>query len=240
MSRIEEVAECTLTGLSPAHVAERLGIALSTTLDYLERAVGRGLIRRSDICFTIPLRAREVPATAEAQQVMERFGDAAHALGDMYEDLRGIECCLHSQIRDLLISEFGPDESGWWRQGIPEPVRMKCQQRRESDPHPLDDPYCYVDLLGIHDILKKSWPTLSPLAGDLQSDRPKFLEALARLNEIRRMVMHPARGTTPREDDFQFVADFRRALLGGDPFARQGLGGQATNATTTIRLVSSN
>lgn len=222
MSRIAEVAECTLTGSSPAVVAKELGLALSTTLDYLERAVSRGLIRRSDVCFTIPLEARESPATDEARQVMERFGNTAHALGDMYEDLRGIECSLHSQIRDLLVIEFGPEESGWWRKGIPESVRMKCQQRRESDPHPLDDPYCYTDLLGMHDILNKAWATLNPLAGELQNDRPKFLRALTRLNEIRRMVMHPARGDAPREDDFQFVADFRRKLPRNDALFRPG------------------
>lgn len=212
MGRTEQVAECTKAGFSPARTAAELGIAFSSTLDYLERAVGRGLIRRSDICFTIPQRARHAPGTNEERQVMERFGQASHALGDLYEDLRAIECTLHSHVRALLVDRYGSQESGWWRQGIPETVRTKCQQRRESDQHPVQDPYCYTDLLDMHDIIGKAWATLSPLAGELQSDKRAFLDSLVELNEIRRMVMHPSRGIVPDEKAFRFVGELRRRL----------------------------
>jgi hypothetical protein len=240
MARAEDVADLTLNGLQPALIADELGISLDATLGYLERAVGRALIRRSDICFTLPLSVRESPTTVEERQVMERFGNAAHALGDMYQDLRGIECSLHSQILELLAHKFGPDESGWWLMGIPEPVRAECQQRRESDPQRLD-PYCYTDLLHLHNILDKSWSVLSPLAGELQKDKRKFLDALKQLNKIRNMVMHPARGVIPDEADFDFVSKFRRDLVRNEAFPgpEPSESKEGANTSNTIRLVSS-
>jgi len=242
MARAEDVADLTLSGLQPALIANELGISLDATLGYLERAVGRALIRRSDICFTLPLSVRESPTTVEERQVMVRFGNAAHALGDMYQDLRGIECSLHSQIFELLVHKFGPNESGWWLMGIPQLVREKCQQRRESDPQRLD-PYCYTNLIDLHNVLDMSWSVLSPLAGELQKDKGRFLDALKQLNKIRNMVMHPARGVTPDEADFDFVSKFRRDLARNEAFPEPGPGPneseEGANKSNTIRLVSS-
>ena len=45
-----------------------------------------------------------------------------------------------------------------------------------------------------------------------RSNRRDFLDAIKRLNGIRRMVMHPVRGASPSEDDFYFVRTFRLNL----------------------------
>jgi hypothetical protein len=45
-------------GRAPGQIASELGIAYSSILDYLGRAVEQGLIRRSDIIFTLSPEAR--------------------------------------------------------------------------------------------------------------------------------------------------------------------------------------
>jgi hypothetical protein len=211
VGRPEEAAAKALEGRTPLQIASDLQIAYSSTLDYLERAVAKGIIRRSDVILTLPPEARTSPATREDADVVERFGSISHAMGDLYEDLRDLETTLHTRIRVALENEFGSEETGWWLRGIPEDVRKKCQVRREEDPSRLD-PYCYTDLIDLHDVFKSQWRLLQEQAGRLASDRPALLRNLKQLSRIRNMVMHPARGMTPTEGDFQFIKELRRSL----------------------------
>jgi hypothetical protein len=211
MGRPEEVAALVLEGRAPAQIAAELGISYSTTLDYLERAVAKGILRRSDVIFTLPAASRSSPATREDRELLDRFGSVAHALGDLYEILRGLETSLHSRVREALESSYGTGENGWWVQGVPASVRKKCQSRREDDPSRLD-PYCYTDLLDLHDVFESEWRVLQRQAGQLASDKRALLAKLRELNRIRNMVMHPVRGMTPTEDDFVFVRSLQISL----------------------------
>lgn len=211
VGKSEEVAAKALEGRTPTQIASDLHIAFSSTLDYLERAVAKGILRRSDVYFTLSPDARTSPATPEDAEVIRRFGRASHALGDLYEDLRKLETTLHARIRFALENAYGSDETGWWLRGIPEDVRTKCQVRREQDPSRLD-PYCYTDLIDLHDVFKSQWRVLQDQAERLASDRPALLSRLKELNRIRNMVMHPARGMTPTEEDFGFIKELRRSL----------------------------
>ena len=88
--------------------------------------------------------------------MVARYGDAAHALGDMYDDIRTIEAKLHHVIRGSLEERFGKPESGWWR-AIPVTIRTKCQTRREEDTEPSAEPYLYTDLVDLTEIADKQW-----------------------------------------------------------------------------------
>jgi hypothetical protein len=92
-----------------------------------------------------------------------KYGDASHALGDMYEDIRIIETHLHKQIYEILSEIYGEEETGWWRRGIPLSIRQTCQIRREEDEEPVEDPYCYTDLLDLWHIFDKQWKYLKRL-----------------------------------------------------------------------------
>lgn len=131
-------------------------------------------------------------------------------MGDMYEDLRDIEATLHSRIRSALESAYGTEKKDWWLK-LPLEVRNKCNERCEEDNLSLD-PYCYTDLLDLRKILDKNWNALRTEAGRLSSDKPRMMSDLVKLNKIRNMVMHPARGTRPSEADFLFLKDLRRDL----------------------------
>jgi len=129
----------------------------------------------------------------------------------MYEDVRRIEVSLHAQIRKALVTAYGDGELCWWRQGVPEPVRVRCQERREKDPDDPCGPYCYTDLLDLSKIIESQWQLFkSQMPARYSGDRKSLLEHLTRLNLIRNKVMHPVRGVIPHEDDFDFVRQFER------------------------------
>lgn len=206
MSRTWDSARLLNEGLAPKAIANRLGISVTSVLSYLNRAVGEGLIRRSDIYFAFPSADRQ-------SGIARQYGTAGVALGDLYDDLRRIEVGLHCMIRDFLIRQFGNDDAGWWRQGVPESVRVKCQERRERDADDPCEPYCYTDLLDLAKIVEAQWSLFrDSFQGTYASNRKALVADLSRLNRIRNKVMHPVRGVCPSEDDFDFVHSLGRDL----------------------------
>jgi hypothetical protein len=234
----EESLQLLWQGLSPKEIAHAKGVSIDTTLGYLDQLVGRGDLRRSDIFFSVPKSIRNsIPASlissgsftiqaisnllkqtnidvdTEDILVMIKYGDSRHALGDMYEDVRTIETHLHQIIRDTLIEKYGEGEMEWWRQGIPLPIRQTCQSRREEDEDPVEEPYCYTDLLDLWHILDKQWIILKDsIPDEFKGDKRSLRDKLIRLNRIRREVMHPVRGIIPSEEDFDFIREFKVQL----------------------------
>ena len=224
---------------TPGDIARQRGVTVDTILDYLDQLVGSGRLRRSDILFSVPADLRHAierelashqdtanaiivrrvlksgfVAEAEHVMVVRKYGNAKHSLGEVYEDIRSIEVGLHQQIRALLAAEFGPEEEGWWRRGVPLSIRVECQKRREEDNQwPVPEPYRYTDLIDLSVILDKQWSILgSHLPEEVSKDKKALLTQLNRLNQIRRGVMHPVRGNIPSEDDFEFLRNLRRDL----------------------------
>lgn len=207
MGRPRDVAELVQSGLTPTEIAGRLGVTVESVEGYLHRAVGEGLLRRSDVYFSVPRNNRGSDRTLRLW-----FSDPARALGDMYEDLRRIETGLHAKVREALIREYGDGEAGWWRKGIPEGVRVKCQERRERDPDDPCEPFSYSDLLDLDKTLEDQWRLLKDLFPDYTANRKQLSKDLRQLSRIRNKVMHPVRGMVPDEDDFDFVRKLQRSL----------------------------
>jgi hypothetical protein len=146
-------------------------------------------------------------------KVVDRYKDARFALGDMYEHVRTIEINLHELIRKCLASEFGKGENGWWRKGVPVLIRQKCVGRREEDDEPLADPFGYADLVDLKEIVIRQWAIIrEQLPGETAANRKAVESDLNRLNQIRKLVMHPVRGGVPSEDDFDFVRSLKQKL----------------------------
>jgi hypothetical protein len=209
----EESLELLRSGHTPGDIARMKGVSLKTTLAYLDQMVGEGRLRRSDIFFSIPKARRANPRHAADGDVVRQYGDARLAFGDMYDDIRRIETWLHDAIRQELEAKFGPGEQGWWRNGIPLPIRKSCQERREEDSDPALEPYCYTDLSDLRQVFESKWASVSSaLPTDVSRDKRVFLTDPNRLNQIRRGVMHPVRGNLPTEEDFEFLRGLRQAL----------------------------
>ena len=233
----EETLDMLRSGLSPKEITQKRGVSINTTLTYLDQLVGQGDLRRSDILFSVHKDIRQaviaiagprkdpqvviaslqrtgIDIDLEDVQTVLKYSDARYALGDMYEDIRTIETHLHQLIQETLEEKYGEELIGWWRQGIPEPVRKSCVIRQEEDPDPVPDPYCYTELLDLWHILDKQWTVLSKVLPDkLKANKQDLRRKIARLNTIRRNVMHPVRGVVPSEDDFEFIHDLKEVLI---------------------------
>lgn len=108
MGRPSDVAEFVRQGKTPTEIATKLGLSINTVEGYLHRAVGEGLLRRSDIYFSVAKARRKTDRT-----LGNWYTNPQHALGDMYEDIRRIELKAHERIREALIQSYGDGDAGW-------------------------------------------------------------------------------------------------------------------------------
>jgi hypothetical protein len=206
MGRVHDTAKLCKAGNDPNSIAGILGISVSSVEGYLNRAIGEGLLRRSDIYFSVPPERRQ-------SGIVAQYANARGALGDLYDDIRRIEVMLHTRIKMMLIRKYGEDESGWWREGIPKPIRVKCQARREEDIDSPCDPFCYTDVLDLGRIIEVQWALFKDLfPACYASNRKALLDDIEHFNRIRNKVMHPVRGIIPTEDDFDHVHALERNL----------------------------
>jgi hypothetical protein len=180
---VDEVLQMFRDGKSAGEISVVRGTSMYITISNLLRLIGQGKPCRSDVFYSIPRERREpvttiidVGVTADPQRVKKELERGGHAIplvdvqvvcafydkdaafGDMYEDLRSIECELHWLVRHILVERFGGGESGWWRQGVPRPIRIQLVSRREEDPEPRTEAYLYTDLIHLWDIIDKNWP----------------------------------------------------------------------------------
>ena len=215
MGKRDEALGLLRDGFDPVAIAARQQVGVLTIIGYFNEMIGSGRLRRLDVLFSMPRERRLQPKTREDRQILETFGSAAHALGDMYEGIRRVEIKLHTGIRRALQEQYGKDESGWWRTGVPLGVRQKLQSRREEDIDP-GEPYAYTDLLDLAEILDKNWKAIAQTVICDSSQKKNTLAELRRLNQIRRKVMHPVRYSPPRddefEDEFKFVCNFAQKV----------------------------
>lgn len=235
MARKHEAEQHLRDGLSPSDIASRMGITVSSVIQYLRTRVGEGALRFSDIYFAIPADKRDLLQMALAQrdeqgsipqhemqsknltrEELDLFDSLrTHRVfaGDMYEYISDVELTLHSWVRRTLENEFGAGELEWWRNGIPSGIRSKCAARREEDEDPSDEVFAYTDLIDLAKIVNKHWELFRGMLPKEYSQNRKHLDRdFARLNRIRNAVMHPVKQRKWSEDDFQFVRTFRSKL----------------------------
>jgi hypothetical protein len=187
-----------------------MGVTASTTFAYISQLIGEGKLRYSDVLLTVPADRRVNPRSVEDKEIVRRYGAASSLMGEIYEDVRFLELLLHHRISAILQHEYGKDEMGWWRMGIPEPIRKKCQERREEDEDPTE-PFNYTDLLDLRSIIDKKWSIIKPhIPATYEQNKSLFMDDLLKLNNVRRLVMHPVRGATMSEGDFDFLRHMRR------------------------------
>jgi len=236
MGRPRQVAELIVQGRSPRQIADELRISYGSVKQYMYTAIGAGLIRRSDALFSIPAEEREAfeqligeTKSLNRASLQWRAWDRGQALnanhlgtylelrdvrvsrGDMYEFLSDVEVTLHDAIKGVLLAAYG--DPGWWRKGVPQSVRVECARLLEEDVEPALEPYCYTTFIHLRDILDKQWALFARcLPSKATRDKKEFLAKFHRLNNIRNRVMHPVKGGSLTEDDFQFVRDFHQAM----------------------------
>jgi predicted transcriptional regulator len=239
METPERAVALVSEGLAPAQIAAELNIPTAAVIQHLSAAVNEGRLRRSDVLFTLSkelrdtvelcagrLKAKHLPkirdilklgfeldADPEEVKLYLAYREGRVQMGDMYEILSELERTMHAKIKSVLVKQFGREETGWWRQGVPEGVRVDCAKSRESDADFYEHPYGYTTVIHLREILDKRWRLfVSRLPEDVAKDKQALFEDLRCLNCIRNRVMHPIRGDPPSEDDFEFVKAMHRKL----------------------------
>lgn len=231
--------------IRPAEIAEELNLTTRQVIEQSFIAVGENLIWESDLFFILSGRYKNVSGIildAFEKLTLQRFRAALKIeiypdfydldelkllasltkrrvhVGDMYVLLTEIERTLHVEIKKALQEKFGEGEAGWWKQGIPETVRIKCAEARERDGRFDAPPYSFTTFIHLKDILEKGnkgknknlFAKKLPKATGQIDD---FLSGLTSLNGIRNQVMHPVREEPPTEDDFKFVKEMYKKLI---------------------------
>jgi hypothetical protein len=239
MARHDDAAELVKEGYSPRAIATEWGLPFWTVAQNLYTAVGRGVITRTEIFFSINddesnlialeriihdnnlknrwdfkhfLRERLSPQEQNHIEEYLLYFDLREApLGDIYELLWRLERFLHMYIRSKLEETAGPE--GFWRQ-IPQSIREECALMKERDDAPQDDPYSYTMFIHLRVIFDKKWAVLAGgLPKSFSNDKQGFLATVLRLNVLRNRVMHPVRDYRPSREDFQFISTFVQKML---------------------------
>ena len=109
-----------------------------------------------------------------------------------------IEKRIHNFVIQELKKERG--EAGWWRDGVPQPIRSGCAKRQEEDRDPKEYKWQYLFLIDNRDIALANW-TLFKDAFSLSTqgkkqDRTKWL---VDLNQIRQTTHHVVKGVLSRD-----------------------------------------
>ena len=236
MARRDECRLLLLAGYNPVEIMAQMSLTRSTVMQYLYHQVGVGAIRRTDILHSIPEDTRSdiealikelnttytgtlyiqalmkgLKVSRDLLEIYMELRDNRIARGDMYELISDVEATLHQFIKSILFLEYGPDEKGWWRKGIPAQIRAACAEARENDPEPGDEPFNYTTFIHLHDILDKQWRVFSKfIPKPLASNKKGFLGKFARLNTIRNCIMHPVKGLPLTDADFNLVYSFHQ------------------------------
>jgi len=236
MARKDEAEQFLREGLCPSEIAGRMGISVKSVIQYLRTRVGEGSLRLSDLYFSWSPEKREIlqnaargrypddrllTANALCRDELELFQSLRSSgvfRGDLYEYLSETEIRIHRLVQARRKREFGPDEDGWWRKGIPKNIRKECVSRREEDDEPSDVPFAYTTLIDLSTVISKNWSLFqSEVPKNYRVDRKRLEGDLVRLNQIRNAVMHPVKERKWSEDEFVFVR--RMCALFGTPAA---------------------
>lgn len=235
MGRPKEAEDLLRAGHYPFEISKIMGISVKSVIQYLQLRVGKGELRLSDIYFSYPPEKREIlrdwamdssmvegfeellfedDLSKEEIKLVESMLDHRAFAGDMYEYVTDVELTCHSLVKHILENEFGKEESGWWRKGVPKDVRIRCVSRREDDEEPCQESYSYTNLIDLANIMSKNWSLFKDKLPDRYSNNRKGLERdFTRLNRIRNAVMHPVKEKQWTEDDFVFVRILSHVFL---------------------------
>jgi hypothetical protein len=182
---------------------------------YLDGTSGLSPERLRDILRIYYFETQTCPDTYDLDELVlyASYRNRRVYMGDMYLFLTDLERTLHEEIKIGLIRKFGEKESGWWKRGVPQNVRINCAQAREYNDESIDHPYNFTTLIHLKTIMDKNWGLFSRrLPQSVIGDRGRFLKGIDRLNTIRNQVMHPVRENTPTDDDFEFVTEMHKKL----------------------------
>ena len=128
-----------------------------------------------------------------------------------YPIVREIEDMLQMMVVDTLKEEF-QEEDAWWYNGVPVSIRTKAATRREEE-QGSDGPEKYLDLIDFRDMALKNWQLFEGmLAYGERGNKQKRTEWLVKVNDLRKIVMHPSRGRVVDLEQFALLQEYHKWL----------------------------
>jgi hypothetical protein len=111
-----------------------------------------------------------------------------------YAAIQRIETALQRLVIDTLKAEFSDDRGeAWWYSGVPEQIRKKAVERLE-EAQGKGKREGYLDLIDFRSIVIKNWDLFGNLLAFGKSGNKEARTLwIARVNEMRKVVMHPAK-----------------------------------------------
>jgi hypothetical protein len=114
-----------------------------------------------------------------------------------------MEVNLQTNIIDELKFKIGVEDEIWWYEGIPQTIRTKVSNRMEEDKNKRGGKEYYFDLLDYKKIIDDNWEIFEKRFGYGKGGKPKRLEWLDFINEVRRIVAHASSGKTVSMENYQ-------------------------------------
>jgi DNA sulfur modification protein DndB len=135
-----------------------------------------------------------------------------------------LEILIQKIVLQELKQEFGADESGWWHQGIPRPVRTAAVTKAENDDNRRRSREAYFELIDYRTIILSQWPLFQTLLGigKKTDSKDRQTKWLVDLNDMRRIVAHSSSGISLSMEQvnelqvFESTLSNRSASIGGE------------------------
>jgi DNA sulfur modification protein DndB len=123
-----------------------------------------------------------------------------------YDIIQRIEKTIHSIIIDALKAEYSDGDS-WWFNGVPSQVRKKIVERIE-DERGKGGREDYFDLIDFRRITMENWSIFQDVLAYGKGNKEKRTEWIVKLNELRNIVMHPAKRRTITFDQLTLLREY--------------------------------
>jgi len=149
----------------------------------------------------------------EDVQVCLRYGPTSALVGDLFQETRDLELQILRLVKHKLMTTYGDSEAAWWRTGVPVAVRKVCALRREEYAGALLEPWRFMDLVNLWEIIDAGWKQFQDVFRPPETkDKPSLKRDMLALNDLRNRIAHPVRETPPTEADFEHVASCQQQI----------------------------
>ena len=132
-----------------------------------------------------------------------------------YAIIQRLEKMLQNIVLDTLQAEYGDgDDQPWWNMGVPQGIRLKAVTRREED-QGKGKPEEYLDLIDFRTIILRNWSMFQDTVayGD-KGNKEKKTAWIKRLNDMRKVVMHPAKRQAVSWSELEELDRYKEWLQG--------------------------
>ena len=118
-------------------------------------------------------------------------------------------------VIEILKTEFGDDhDQAWWYNGIPQGIRQKAAGRLEED-QGRGEREEHLDLIDFRTIVVNNWPLfVDSLAYGTKGNKDKRTQWILQLNNMRRIVMHPAKRQVISWDELAELQRYEQWIRG--------------------------